>query len=71
MFENSQLVDRYKNMSAFPVKSTLLSIVAREVSKMSLPGSFSFGERVVLRELAGCMAGATNLVDTVAKVNTS
>ena len=67
MFENSQLVDRFvgfagvQNLSLPAILRLSLPIPSQPaISRLSLPGSFSFGEKVVLSALAGSMAGARN-----------
>ena len=67
MFENSQLVDRFvgfagvQNLSLPAILTLPLPIASQPaILRLSLPGSFSFGEKVVLSALAGSMAGARN-----------
>ena len=52
MFENSQLVDRYPRYHGI-----ISNFGDNRHPKMFSPGSFSSGERVVVREPAGCMEG--------------
>ena len=67
MFENSQLVDRFvclagvQNLYLPAILRLSLPIPSQPAEiRLSLPGSFSFGEKVVHSALAGSMAGARN-----------